>query len=57
MKIECNTCGGQISTPDDSIVGELVGCKDCGVEYEIVSINGNQIQLQAAESIKEDWGE
>lgn len=43
--------------PDDSIIGEIVGCNDCGVEYEIVSISENQIQLQPAENIKEDWGE
>ena len=54
---ECATCGGNLNVPEDAMVGEILTCPDCGVEFEIVSFDGDQIKLAAAENIKEDWGE
>ncbi|EQB68095.1 MAG: hypothetical protein AMDU5_GPLC00017G0058 [Thermoplasmatales archaeon Gpl] len=44
-------------TFEDAMVGEILTCPDCGVEFEIVSLDGGQVKLAAAENIKEDWGE
>ena len=54
---ECTTCGGDLHVPEDAMVGEILTCPDCGVEFEIVSLAGGQVKLAAAENIKEDWGE
>ncbi|EQB72736.1 MAG: hypothetical protein AMDU1_APLC00004G0048 [Thermoplasmatales archaeon A-plasma] len=54
---ECTTCGGDLHIPEDAMVGEILTCPDCGVEFEIVSLDGGQVKLAAAENIKEDWGE
>ena len=39
------------------MTGEILACPDCGVEFEVVSLDGGQVKLAAAENIKEDWGE
>lgn len=50
-------CGGNIAIQDDAIQGEIVGCPDCGLEYELQSVDGSSVVLRAAEEVKEDWGE
>lgn len=50
-------CGGNITIQDDSIQGEIVNCPDCGLDYEIQSVESNSVVLRTAEEIKEDWGE
>lgn len=57
METECNVCGGNIAIQNDAIQGEIVGCPDCGLEYEIQSLENNTVLLRAAEEIREDWGE
>jgi alpha-aminoadipate carrier protein LysW len=54
---ECATCGGNLNVPEDVMTGEILACPDCGVEFEVVSLDGGQVKLAAAENIKEDWGE
>lgn len=57
MKTICPECGGTIVLPDDVIIGEIVSCPDCGVDYEVAQIDNDGIQLKIAEDIGEDWGE
>ncbi|MGB9728314.1 MAG: alpha-aminoadipate/glutamate carrier protein LysW/ArgW [Thermoprotei archaeon] len=57
IKVMCQVCGGTITIPDDAIVGEIVSCPDCGIDYEVSQINNGSIQLKIAEDIGEDWGE
>ncbi|MGC8948111.1 MAG: alpha-aminoadipate/glutamate carrier protein LysW/ArgW [Thermoprotei archaeon] len=57
IKVMCQECGGTITIPDDAIVGEIVSCPDCGIDYEVSQINNGSIQLKIAEDIGEDWGE
>lgn len=54
---ECKDCGAEIKVPDDSVVGEIVTCPDCGADFEITSKVGEKIELNPAESVGEDWGQ
>ncbi len=57
MDTKCVECDAQIGIPNDAIVGEIVSCKDCGVEYEVAEIRGGVAMLRPAETVEEDWGE
>ena len=57
MKNKCLECDGEIELPKDVIVGEIVTCPDCGVDYEVSEVTSNKISLKKAEEIGEDWGE
>jgi alpha-aminoadipate/glutamate carrier protein LysW len=57
MNKECKDCGAEIKVPDDSVVGEIVTCPDCGADFEITSKVGEKIELKPAESVGEDWGQ
>ncbi|HJY15288.1 MAG TPA: alpha-aminoadipate/glutamate carrier protein LysW/ArgW [Nitrososphaeraceae archaeon] len=57
MNKECKDCGAEIKVPDDSVVGEIVACPDCGADFEITSKVGEKIELNPAESVGEDWGQ
>jgi len=46
-----------MTLPNDVINGEIVGCPDCGVEYEVTGTNKDDIKLRLAEIEGEDWGE
>ena len=39
MKKECKDCGAELTIPQDSMVGEIITCPDCGTDFEIVSKN------------------
>ena len=54
--VECTECGAAIVVPPDVIIGEIVSCKDCSSEYEVVEITDGII-LRPAEQMGEDWGE
>ena len=57
MNKECQECGAQIRIPDDSLVGEIVTCPDCGADFEIANKTQNGVDLKPAESVGEDWGQ
>ena len=57
MDTKCAECDASIAVPDDAIRGELVSCKDCGTDYEVVQVNAGAAQLKQADSVEEDWGE
>jgi len=56
-KSKCLECEGDISIPDDAVVGEIVTCPDCGLSFEVSEINSSRVVLKAAENMGEDWGE
>jgi alpha-aminoadipate/glutamate carrier protein LysW len=56
-KVECQECGAEISVPEDSVVGEIVTCPDCGGDYEIASKAADKVELKPAETVGEDWGQ
>ncbi|MDW0314247.1 MAG: alpha-aminoadipate/glutamate carrier protein LysW/ArgW [Nitrososphaeraceae archaeon] len=57
MNIECKDCGAEIKAPDDTVVGEIVTCPDCGADFEIVSKTAEKLEIKPAESVGEDWGQ
>ncbi|TFG04142.1 MAG: lysine biosynthesis protein LysW [Promethearchaeota archaeon] len=42
---------------DGTIEGEVVPCPDCGVDLEVVKIDGEVAKVEIAEIASEDWGE
>jgi alpha-aminoadipate carrier protein LysW len=57
MKIECPSCYFEFSPDADIVVGEIVTCPDCGVDLEVLEINGDVVKVKTAEVGSEDWGE
>lgn len=57
MESKCVECDAGVSIPDDAIIGEIVSCKECGAEYEVVEFKGGTALLKPAEQVEEDWGE
>lgn len=51
---ECNDCGADIAV-NNPIVGEIIDCKDCGIEYEVRGLA--PLSLEPAPEVAEDWGE
>jgi alpha-aminoadipate carrier protein LysW len=39
----------------DVEIGEIVICPDCGVEWEVMSVD--PITIELAPEVEEDWGE
>ena len=46
--MKCPECDAELNIPEDTAVGEIVSCSDCGADYEI---------SKTAETVGEDWGE
>jgi alpha-aminoadipate/glutamate carrier protein LysW len=57
MKKDCKDCGAELNIPQDSLVGEIITCPDCGTDFEIVSKNQETVEMKEAESVGEDWGQ
>jgi len=57
MKAECKDCASEINIAQDTMIGEIVTCVDCGADFELVSKNGNSVEIKAAETVGEDWGQ
>jgi alpha-aminoadipate carrier protein LysW len=57
MNVECKDCGAQITVTQDSMVGEIITCPDCGADFEIALKTGELIEIKPAESVGEDWGQ
>jgi alpha-aminoadipate carrier protein LysW len=49
---ECPVCGAEIKLPEDTVMGELLECSDCGTELEVVGIN--PFKLNEAPQEEED---
>lgn len=53
--VVCAECAAEISLVENTEVGEIIVCSDCGVDLEIVSLNPATVELAPME--QEDWGE
>jgi alpha-aminoadipate carrier protein LysW len=56
IKVECPVCGEPIEIPKDVISGELVTCKICNTDFEVIINEKNEISLKEIKA-GEDWGE
>lgn len=52
---ECGECGAELALDSDVEIGEIVVCADCGVEWEVMSLEPLTVEL--APEVEEDWGE
>jgi alpha-aminoadipate/glutamate carrier protein LysW len=52
---ECPVCSAAVNLGDDTVVGELISCKECGSELEVKGVN--PAMLAEAPTEEEDWGE
>lgn len=52
---QCPTCDAQVPILPGTIQGELIECRECGSELEVISIN--PIVLEEAPEAGEDWGQ
>ena len=52
----CPDCDAEIEVPADALIGEIVSCPDCGLDLEVVKIEGT-VELERISIEKEDWGE
>ncbi len=54
-QILCPDCEGSILLDSSTEKGEIVICKDCSVQLEVVSLQ--PIKVNPAPKLDEDWGE
>lgn len=57
VKVECPSCYIEIELDEGTIEGEVIPCSDCGVDLEIIKIDGDSGIVEIAELTEEDWGE
>ena len=57
MNAKCPSCDAQVIVPNDVLNGEIIGCPDCGAEYEVALTAKGEIELKPSEIEGEDWGE
>jgi len=55
--MKCPECDAELNIPEDTAVGEIVSCSDCGADYEISKKDSNTVEIKEAETVGEDWGE
>jgi alpha-aminoadipate/glutamate carrier protein LysW len=53
--ISCPECAAEITLAENTEVGEIIVCPDCGVDLEVTALEPATIQLAPME--QEDWGE
>jgi alpha-aminoadipate/glutamate carrier protein LysW len=53
--VSCIECAAEISLAENTEVGEIIVCPDCGVDLEVVSLQPAAVQPAPME--QEDWGE
>lgn len=53
--VSCTECAAEIALADNTEVGEIIVCPDCGVDLEVVALDPAAVELAPME--QEDWGE
>lgn len=48
----CPVCQNEVKIPEDCQIGDIVECEACGEEFEVVSINGEEITVMPIEEEK-----
>ncbi len=54
-KTKCPDCDGDIYLNNTTEKGEVVTCKDCSVQLEVVSLQ--PVKVNPAPKLDEDWGQ
>ncbi len=53
--VACPECAAEVALTENTEVGEIIVCPDCGVDLEVTALDPATIQLAPME--QEDWGE
>jgi alpha-aminoadipate carrier protein LysW len=53
--VSCVECAAEIDLAENTEVGEIIVCPDCGVDLEVTALEPAAVQLAPME--QEDWGE
>ncbi len=53
--VSCVECAAEIELAQNTEVGEIIVCPDCGVDLEVTGLDPAAVQLAPME--QEDWGE
>jgi alpha-aminoadipate carrier protein LysW len=53
--VSCTECAADITLAENTEVGEIIVCPDCGVDLEVISLDPATVELAPME--QEDWGE
>jgi lysine biosynthesis protein LysW len=51
-KFKCSECQNEVELPEKRKVGDVIECPYCGIEFEIVGIEGEMTTLQIIEEEK-----
>lgn len=51
----CPICEASLAIKEDTVIGELMSCDDCGTELEVTSTE--PVKIEEAPEVEEDWGE
>lgn len=52
----CLDCDTDIDVPSDLELGDILSCRGCGQEHEVIEL-APSVQLDRAPEVEEDWGE
>ncbi len=55
FNVPCPECEAEIDLAENTEVGEIIVCPDCGVDLEVTSLTPAMVALAPME--QEDWGE
>ncbi len=55
ISAQCPECEATVPCDDDTVVGEVVPCPDCGADLEVSALRPPLLVLAPPE--EEDWGE
>ncbi|MBI5221981.1 MAG: lysine biosynthesis protein LysW [Candidatus Magasanikbacteria bacterium] len=53
----CPICGAPITMPENTEESEIISCPECANRIVVARIVNNQIVLEEAPKVEEDWGE
>jgi DNA-directed RNA polymerase subunit RPC12/RpoP len=51
-QFKCVECENTITVPEDKQVGDFFECEFCGLEYKIISAEGNEFIVEVVEEEK-----
>lgn len=57
LQANCPICDGAINLPEDTEESEIINCPECENRVVVENINHDNVALEEAPEIEEDWGE
>ena len=56
-KSVCPTCDAEVTVPKGTEESEIINCSDCKSRLVVEKIEKDQVMLQQAPAVEEDWGQ